>query len=155
MAQDTVDALGPYVKKLGRVRTKKLRLHGFTSWRPTSELERHLYQRYGGDTLELLSLINDDPSLAEAPIEGQPYIGAEFVYGVQSEMATSLVDLLTRRTRAHLHDARATLRAAPAIARIVAGALGWSDSDCDYQVAEYQTLVHRELLAAGLTIEGR
>lgn len=150
MAEDTVDALHPYFRELRKVRTKKLRLHGSTSWRPGSELEQHLYQRFGSGTSHVLALIADDPSLAETVIEGQPYVGAEFVYSAQHEMATSLVDLLTRRTRAHLHDARATLRAAPGIADLVARTMGWSDEVRDGQVLSYQTLVLRELCAAGL-----
>jgi glycerol-3-phosphate dehydrogenase len=67
-------------------------------------------------------------------------------------MATSLEDLLTRRTRAHLHDARATLRAAHAIAALVAPTLGWSDHECTLQVSAYRVLVQRELSGAGLTL---
>jgi glycerol-3-phosphate dehydrogenase len=152
MAEDTVDALNPYFKDLKRVRTKKLRLHGVTSWRPRTELERHLYQRFGDDAGEVLALITANPGLGETSIVGQPYVGAEFIYSTQREMATSLEDLLTRRTRAHLHDARTTLRAAPAIAALVAPTLGWSDHECTLQVSAYQALVQRELSGAGLTL---
>ncbi len=61
-------------------------------------------------------------------------MGAEFVYGVRYEMATSLIDLLTRRTRAHLQDARATLRAAPSVADLVADELWWTRQECARQV---------------------
>ena len=85
-------------------------------------------------------------------IEGQPYLGVEFVYAARAEMATSLVDLLTRRTRAHLHDARATLGASSAIARLVARDLGWDQVEQDRQVAEYDQLVRLEFHAAGLVL---
>jgi glycerol-3-phosphate dehydrogenase len=152
MAEDTVDALRPYFKDLKRVRTKNLRLHGVSSWRPRTELERHLYQRFGNDAGEVLALIAANPGLGETSIVGQPYVGAEFIYCAQREMATSLEDLLTRRTRAHLHDARATLRAAHAIAALVAPTLGWSDHECTLQVSAYRVLVQRELSGAGLTL---
>ncbi len=149
MAEDAVDVVGRYVGR-SRVRTKHLRFHGTGPWRPTTELERHLYQRYGQDALVILAMIGDDPTLAEAPITRQPYVLGEFRYSVQHEMAQSLVDLLTRRTRAHLHDARATLAAAPQIAQAVAADFGWNEDETRAQVAAYADLVAHELTAAGL-----
>jgi glycerol-3-phosphate dehydrogenase len=152
MAQDTVDALGPYVTDLKGGRTKRLRLHGVGSWRPTSEREIHLYERFGEDAKVILDLIAANEELGECPIEGQPYVGAEFVFSVRFEMATSLIDLLTRRTRAHLLDARATLRGAARVGALVAPVLGWSDEELQRQLNEYESLVRREFSAAGLTL---
>ena len=106
MAEDAVDALKPYVNDLAKVRTKTLRLYGVSAWRPTSELETHLYHRFGADATTVLEMIQSDPSLGECPIAGQPYVGAEFIFSAREEMATSLVDLLTRRTRARRAGAR-------------------------------------------------
>ena len=50
-------------------------------------------------------------------------------------MATTLVDVLSRRTRALLLDRTATAEAAPAVARLLAGELGWSDSRIDAEIA--------------------
>jgi glycerol-3-phosphate dehydrogenase len=152
MAQDAVDALKPYFSNLGRVRTKSLRLYGTGAWRPDSAIEEHLYHRFGEDALQVLALIEADPSLGEPVISGLPYLGAEFVFSAREEMTTSLVDLLTRRTRAHLQDARATLRAAPAIARLVAPDLGWSDDDVTNELETYRGLVDYEFSAAGLDV---
>ncbi|MDE3223286.1 MAG: glycerol-3-phosphate dehydrogenase/oxidase [Acidobacteriota bacterium] len=153
MAEDAVDALAPYVASLPKVRTKRLPLHGVSTWRPTSELESRLYHRFGDDAQHLAALVTKDPSLGETVIEGQTYVGAEFVYAVTHEMATSLVDLVTRRTRAHLHDARATLGAATRIARLVAPFAQWSDDDVARQVTNYQSLVRHEFAAAGLEVD--
>jgi glycerol-3-phosphate dehydrogenase len=152
MAQDAVDALKPYFSDLGRVRTKSLRLYGTGAWRPSGTVQEHLYHRYGEDTLKVVELIEADASLGEPAITGLPYLGAEFVFSAREEMTTSLVDLLTRRTRAHLQDARATLRAAPAIARLVAPDLGWSEEDVTSEVDAYRALVEYELSAAGLDV---
>jgi glycerol-3-phosphate dehydrogenase len=152
MAEDTVDALSPYLEGLGKVRTKDLRLHGTGEWRPQGEMETHLYQRYGSESSRLLSLMRDDPSLADIAIPGQSYLKVEFLYGAQSEMATSLIDLLTRRTRAHLHDARSTLESAPAIAELVAPALQWDQEECERQLREYRALVTHEFSSAGLQL---
>jgi glycerol-3-phosphate dehydrogenase len=67
-------------------------------------------------------------------------------------MVTSLVDLLTRRTRAHLVDARATRRAAAAIAELVGPDLAWSDEQREREVRRYEELVAKELSAAGLDL---
>jgi glycerol-3-phosphate dehydrogenase len=152
MAQDTVDALRPYVKNLKSVRTKNLRLHGVSQWRPTTALESHLFQRFGDDASAILELISNDPTLGTPLIEGLPYVGAEFLFSTRHEMATSLVDLLTRRTRSHLIDARATHRAAAKIANVVAAEMGWDGSTVDSQVNDYRALVEREFLAAGLSL---
>ncbi|HEY5092830.1 MAG TPA: glycerol-3-phosphate dehydrogenase/oxidase [Acidimicrobiales bacterium] len=152
MAEDTVDALRPYSKNLPRTKTKSLRLHGVGDWRPSTPLESHLYERFGEDASVLLEMIGTDESLAKCPIAGQPYVGAEFVFSVRHEMATSLVDLVTRRTRAHLHDARATLAAALSIAQLVAPELGWDATDVTSEVEAYRALVHREFEAAGIAL---
>ncbi len=152
MAEDTVDALRPYVKDLKAVKTKNLRFHGVGPWRPTSELEVHLYERFGEDTLAILAMIEGDETLAERPIDGQPYVAAELLYSARTEMVTSLIDLLTRRTRAHLHDARATVKSAPRVAAIVADELGWNDEDVRREIVAYEALARREFNAAGLTL---
>ena len=152
MAEDTVDALGPYVPALKSARTKNLRFHGVGPWRPTSEREIHLYERFGEDARVILDMIAADEALGECPIEGQPYVGAEFIFSVRFEMATSLIDLLTRRTRAHLHDARATLEGAARVAALVAPDLAWSDEDVQRELHAYESLVRREFGAAGLTL---
>jgi glycerol-3-phosphate dehydrogenase len=152
MAQDTVNALRPYVANLKGVRTKNLRLHGVSEWRPATALESHLYQRFGGDATIILELIATDQTLGVPLIEGLPYLGAEFLYSAQHEMTTSLIDLVTRRTRSHLIDARATHAAAPIIAKLVAAKLGWDNEETERQVGAYRALVEREFLAAGLTL---
>jgi glycerol-3-phosphate dehydrogenase len=150
MAEDTVDALKPYLAGLPGPRTKGLVLYGVDSWRPRSELATHLYHRFGADTPRLLALIDERPELASTPLAGLPYVGAEFVFAAREEMATSLVDLLCRRCRAHLQDARATLAGAPAVARLVANEMGWDADEVDRQVEDYRRLVEREFRAAGL-----
>jgi glycerol-3-phosphate dehydrogenase len=152
MAEDAVDALKPYFSNMRRTRTKTLSLYGTGAWRPNGEIETHLYHRFGEDALKVLALISNDASLGEPAIKGLPYLGAEFVFSARDEMTTSLLDLLTRRTRAHLHDARATLNAASEIAALVAPDLGWSDEDVQREVEAYRALVEYEFSAAGLVV---
>jgi glycerol-3-phosphate dehydrogenase len=150
MAQDAVDALAPYVSPLKGVRTKSLRLLGVGEWRPTSERERHLYRRFGEDAKAILDMIRDDPALGTEPIADQSYLAAEFVFSAQNEMVTSLLDLLTRRSRAHLQNAPTTFDAAETVARLVAATLGWGEEEIRRQVDSYRSLAEEEFAAAGL-----
>jgi glycerol-3-phosphate dehydrogenase len=151
MAEDAVDALSPYLSVKG-CKTTRLKVHGATSWRPEGPLATHFYRRYGSDTTQLLALIDAHPSLGEIAIDNQTYYFAEFVFGLQEEMATSLCDLLTRRTRAHLHDARATRHAAPRIVQTIAPFAGWDSDRCQRELADYEALVTQEFAAAGLEL---
>ena len=152
MAEDAVDAISPYVTRLPRTRTKSLALYGVSAWRPTSDLERHLYHRFGAATPRVTSLVTENPALGEPAIKGLPYLGAEFVFSAREELVVTLGDLLCRRTRAHLHDARATVAAAPEIASLVATSMGWSERDAEEQVAAYRQVVETEFAAAGLAL---
>jgi glycerol-3-phosphate dehydrogenase len=152
MAQDAVDALAPYVSPLKGVRTKSLSLFGVGEWRPTNERERHLYRRYGEQAQIILAMIDDEPALGASPIDDQTYLAAEFVFSAQREMVTSLTDLLTRRSRAHLQNARTAYDAADAVARLVASTLGWDEDEIPQQIAAYKSLVEEEFAAAGLRL---
>ena len=103
MAEDTTDAV---VRGLGRkatCRTKKLPLLGASGPAPDDE---HLARRYGSLAAEILELADSDPDLAAPLVPGLPYRRAEAVYAVREEMATTLDDVLSRRTRARLLAAR-------------------------------------------------
>ncbi len=59
------------------------------------------------------TLIQADPSLAELIHPALPYTKAMVIWGVKEEWAISIEDILSRRTRAILLDAKAALEAAP------------------------------------------
>jgi glycerol-3-phosphate dehydrogenase len=64
-------------------------------------------------------------------------------------MATTLIDVLTRRTRSHLADRAATLDAAPQVAELIGRELGWDAAERQRQLDAYRALVDRELADAG------
>ena len=81
---------------------------------------------------------------AAAPlVPGLPYLKAEAVYAARHEMARSVDDVLTRRTRARLLARDATAAAAADVAALLAPELGWDDAEQAAQVARYQELVTR------------
>ena len=69
-------------------------------------------------------LAQADESLLEALDEELPYIMADVAAGVRFEMAMTLSDVLSRRTRSVLLDEKATVRCAEKVARWMAKELG-------------------------------
>ncbi len=100
--------------------------------------------RYGTMADEIRALIAFRPDLGEPLVAGQPYLRAEAVYAVRHEMATTLDDVLARRTRAHLFDRPASLAAAPASPSLLADELGWAPDETARQLDAYQRLCERE-----------
>jgi glycerol-3-phosphate dehydrogenase len=146
MAEDTVDVVMERLDRRGRSRTKRLRLLGGAGYKAPAEdaPEAHLAGRYGTLAGEVRGLIDVDASLGEPLVPGLPYLRAEAVYAARHEMATTLEDVVARRTRAHLFDRAATLEAAPEVAALLAGELGWDDAETARQLGAYGELVAAE-----------
>ncbi|MBI4882661.1 MAG: glycerol-3-phosphate dehydrogenase/oxidase [Actinobacteria bacterium] len=139
MAEDAIDEVVNRLDMRARCRTRNLPLLGAHDYRDLAQpgtRAAHLGQRYGGLAEEIEALIFGDPSLAEALVPGLPYTRAEAIYAARHEMACSLDDVLTRRTRARLIDRAASLLAAPAVAALLARELEW-DADETQQQIEY------------------
>jgi glycerol-3-phosphate dehydrogenase len=158
MAEDAVDAAlaaaaeagDPLPRLAGRSRTRKLRLRGADGWAEAATTHRHLAERYGGETGVLTAMIDADPSLGEPLVPGLPYLRVEAVYAVRYEMATTLDDVLARRTRARLRDGAATAVAAADVAALIAPELGWSAEEQATEVAAYVAAAEREREVPGL-----
>ncbi len=75
-----------------------------------------------------------------------PYLTGEVIWAVRFEMARTLEDALSRRTRALLLDARAAIECAPAAAALMAAELGWSAEHMQLQIDEFHTLAAGYLL---------
>ena len=76
----------------------------------------------------MLALADGRPELLEPVVAGLPYTGAELVYAAREEMARTLDDVLSRRTRAMIQRAQATMDAAAAVAALIAPDMGWDDA---------------------------
>jgi glycerol-3-phosphate dehydrogenase len=146
MAEDTVDEVVGVLGRRARCRTRDLLLfgaEGFTEAVPGTG-EAHLADRYGTAAGEIDRLVAGDGQLAVPLVAGLPYLRAEAVYAARHEMATTLTDVLVRRTRAHLLDREATVEAAPAIATLLAAELGWNEGERERQLDEYIQLAAKE-----------
>lgn len=111
----------------------------------------HLVARYGGEARTVLAMAQAQPDLARPLVPGQAYLRAEAVFAVRYEMAQTLDDVLSRRTRAALHDDRATAAAAPQVAALMAAELGWSTGHQESQIAAFTNRLAAERASAGLS----
>ena len=156
MAADAVDA----AIKLGdvrhrRSRTKKLPLLGAEGFEDpgdseTPSIHEHLAGRFGTEADAVHALLRSDPSLGDGLVPGLPYVRAEALHAVRHEMAHTLDDLLSRRTRARLLARDASADAAEEVARLIAPDLDWDEAEVERQVKTYRAGVERERTAAGL-----
>jgi glycerol-3-phosphate dehydrogenase len=78
---------------------------------------------YGSDAVEIQALAEEEPRLAIQLDPELPTIAAEVVWAARHEMARTVEDVLARRTRALFLNARAAVRMAPEVARILAAEL--------------------------------
>jgi len=159
MAEDAVDALVDHLEGLPRAarrcRTATLRLRGAQAVDPEATgRDRHLADRFGTEARVVHALIDGDAALGEPLVAGLPYLKAEAVYAARHEMATTVDDVLTRRTRARLQARDETAVAAGDVAALLAPELGWSAEDTAQQVAAYVALVTAERTAPGLPTTG-
>ena len=152
MAEDTVDEACEILGVRHRSTTKRMPLLGGDGYRPkASDDQPKLGDRYGTLAADVRALITQDARLAEPLVPGLPYIKAEAVYAARSEMAVTLDDVLSRRTRARLFDRPAAVAAADDVARLIAGDMGWDDTEVERQVADFRNSCAAEQTAGQMS----
>jgi glycerol-3-phosphate dehydrogenase len=140
MGQDCVDkaeAVAGFDKRPSK--TESQRLRGATDNPELFRAPVHLAV-YGSDRAQLETLWEGHPENAERIHERLPYLKAEVRWAARHEMARTVEDVLSRRTRALLLDARAALEAAPEVARILAEELGRDQQWIDAQVRAFNSV---------------
>ena len=107
-------------------------------------LVEHLLNRYGSQSSELLSLIDERPELA-VPLAGAPaYLAAEIVYAATHEAALHLEDALTRRTRISIETFDRGIGAAVDAAALMGEVLGWDEATRRREIQHYEARVAAE-----------
>ena len=117
--------------------TEELKLHGWTQ----EEQEDH-WKVYGTDAAQIRQLPGSDIKLHPE----LPYTEAEVRWAVQMEQARTVEDVLARRLRALLLNARASEQMAPRVAAIIAEELGRDASWLIQQIGTYQALTKGYIL---------
>ena len=130
MAEDTVDQAATIARlDPPACGTKTLRIHGHVE----RAEEFGELAVYGSDALSILNLVRESPRNAEPLHPSLETIEAEVVWAARSEMARTVEDVLSRRTRCLLFNAAASVEAAPRVAEILAKELG---RDAAWQAAQ-------------------
>ena len=139
MAQDTIDEALTQLQKSAKCKTKNLKLIGATTSTPKTNAKSamHLAARFGTEASLIHEMIAENPSLGEQLIAGLPYLKAEAVFAVKYEMARTLDDILSRRTRARIINRRASVASARAVAELIAPLLNWGEQEINNQVLAY------------------
>ena len=101
--------------------TKNMPIHGYVK---NINNYGHLYV-YGSDAAKMKAMIAQYPDMGEKLHPNLPYLKVEVIWAVRQEMARTVEDVLARRTRALLLDARASIEIAPQVAAIMAEELGY------------------------------
>jgi len=154
MAEDTVDCAAEVAGLEKRTcNTADLRLHGADGGEQRtetgdarSELKAHILRTYGSDGAAVLTLIDGQPALNERLHPDLPYRAAEVIWAVRHEMARTVEDVLSRRTRLLLLDARASIEISPRVARWIAQEIGRDEKWERQQVAAYRSLAEGYLV---------
>jgi glycerol-3-phosphate dehydrogenase len=113
-----------------------------------------LVARHGGETPAVLALAAGRTELLEPLVEGLPYLRVEAIWAARQEMAMTVDDILSRRTRAVLRRAEAAAEAAPGVADLLAPVWGRDPRDTRLEAAAFAAAVHRDMTRAGLGAGG-
>ncbi|MEX2016449.1 MAG: FAD-dependent oxidoreductase, partial [Candidatus Hydrogenedentales bacterium] len=122
--------------------TKRLRIHGAHD----NGAELGVLADYGSDAIHMQQLAEGDASRL-APLHPNLRITpAHVAWAAREEMARTVEDVLARRTRCLILDARASMEIAPRVAELLAAELGRDAAWAAGQAAEYRQLAAQYLL---------
>lgn len=143
MAEDTINQAA-VIAGLENVqcKTEELRIHG---WLKNVDMQNHLHV-YGSDEVGLKKLLNENSIWKEKLHPNLPYLKGEVVWAVRNELAITIEDILSRRTRALLLDAKASLEMASEVGRLLAAEFGYNNDWVQQEVKEYEALVKNYIL---------
>lgn len=132
MAADTINRVAPLAGLQERDSpTTNLNIHG---WHDNPQRFGDL-AAYGSDALPMRELMNERPGLKEKLDDRLPIRGAQVVWAVRHEMARTVEDVLSRRTRCLLLDAQASIDVAPRVAELMAEEM---DRDAQWERREVE-----------------
>ncbi|MBN2598539.1 glycerol-3-phosphate dehydrogenase/oxidase [Labilibaculum sp.] len=143
MAEDVVNT----VSKTGNLPEKKsitrnLKIHGYKNG---IDLKNPLHF-YGSDEKNILDLAKKEDGLGDYLSKKLKVINAQVVWGARHEMARTVEDILSRRTRCLLLDAKESILIAPKVAELLAKELGYDKQWEENQIKEYSELASRYIL---------
>jgi len=122
--------------------THDLHIHGFHK----NPGEFGQFAIYGSDAPALQDLIRENKEYSNGLHPALSTVAGEVIWAARYEMARTVEDFLSRRTRALLLDARASMEMAPLVADLMARELGRDKTWREKQVNAYKKLAKGYLL---------
>lgn len=137
MAQDTINKAIelnkiPYKPCV----TESLKIHGYDS---SIDRENDLHF-YGSDISKVKELENENPKFAEKILPKYDYTYASVVFAVRNEMALKVEDVLARRIRLLLLDAKGAVDVSRKVAELMANELEKDQEWIEKEVLEFSEL---------------
>ncbi len=142
MAEDTIDraiSIGGLPRRPSY--TFELKLFGYAKGLDPQDP----WSTYGSEIKAIRKLSQSHPGLKKKLSPNLPYTFAHVQWAIDHEMALSLEDVLSRRTRLLLLDARAALKIAPKVAHFMARRLHHSKKWEREQLSQFSKLAQRYL----------
>ena len=129
--------------------TQQLRIHGYHRYADKfGDLEP-----YGSDAPAIKDSLRRHPELREKLHPRLKAVAGQVEWAVRMEMARTVDDVLARRTRSLLFDAKAAIEAAPEVARLMAAELGKNDAWAAEQVKSFEAIAKRYLVSEAVPAE--
>ena len=153
MAEDTMNFVA---RRDGRRRstvTRGMALDGTAGWPLVrrvlahhtlgldADVRAHLGAAYGANVRQVLAVADEAKGLARRIVPDLPSLMAEVVYACRYEMAMTLDDVLSRRTRLALEDRQQGAAVAHEVASAMAVELNWNEAETERQVAAFRAIV--------------
>ncbi|MBN2012264.1 glycerol-3-phosphate dehydrogenase/oxidase [candidate division KSB1 bacterium] len=101
---------------------------------------------YGSDAINIQNLAKNQPEWNQRLHPDLEYIKAEVIWSVRNEMARTVTDFLSRRSRALLLNARASVEMAPIVAELMMKELGRNKKWKKEQIESYKALAANYVL---------
>lgn len=163
MAEDTINVVQEFLgEPVTSSETGEYLLSGARGWNPdywrtlireygvTQPTAQHLVQKFGTHAGRVLALTRVDPSLGLLLLDGFPTLRAEVLYAARYEMATTIEDVLLRRSGLQLSSWTGAIAAAPLTASILAGELNWNPEFTRASIERYAEKINHLIFTAGL-----
>jgi len=128
--------------------TETLQVHGALERTDPALPAEDPLRTYGADAAEILAIGRTRPDLSRPLHPRLPYTGAELLYAAREEMARSVEDALSRRTRCLLLGAAAAAEVAPRAAEILGEELRWDAARRAREVESFRRLAEGYRLPA-------
>jgi glycerol-3-phosphate dehydrogenase len=144
MAEDAVD----YAATLAGLEPRPCTTTELAIYGASEDSDRHSELGvYGADAPALLELMRAEPGLDEALHPRLDIRAGQVAWAVRHEMARTVDDVLARRTRALVLDARAAMACVERVATLMAAELGRDESWRRQQVEDFTAIAAHYVLA--------